>query len=294
MIDSINLNLMKKKFGTLISKIFTDAKMSVALINDSLLKWNMFESFEKNNTEEFMNSSLDSLAKQLGCNSFVFSEDINSVLYWVGIQYFNIFLNTRIPMKQIILLLPLDNLIDKYDLYHEMNEKEIVKDFLIDYGQESVLKKLRNKSDISISSLSFLTGISVNTIKFYEKSNKNLFNASFANITKIKKALKAEESFFYEKSEFIPYSENLWNDSIFIAAFKKNIKEYLNLSVEDFQIITDADFLKSAIVSLYIGPICYLQDSRRKKQIPSSVVERAVSLAVDETINRNSFNNLYF
>ena len=169
MIDTIELQEIKTKFAKLISKLYTDAGFSIENINDSLVKSDLLDCFEYNRPSVFMNMSFEEISEKLGAGKFKFNEELNEELYWSGIQYMNIFLNRQIPLKQLLIMIPISTMIEKFKVYHEMNDIEMLKVY-DGFSETSVLRNLRKQSNRSIRELSYITGIPENSLKRYEKS----------------------------------------------------------------------------------------------------------------------------
>ena len=262
MIDYIYSYDIKEKFGHIISKLFYGAKIDIENINYKILSDDFFDFFEKNDLS-FLGEQYQTIAKQLFNANIINETNNTNPLYWAGIEYMNICLNLFIPLKQVVLLCPLQEMINHYDIYHEMNDIEILKEFLNNEYKRSILKNARKLRNVTINELSVLTNISSQTLKYYEKSNDNLFNASFINIEKIARALDLSLSIFKRKSSFVYINKNLLENNDYISTLKGIIKKYYNIKENDFifelketalikygkkQIIIDSELFKKFIL----------------------------------------------
>ena len=226
MIKQVNILYLKEKFATLLSKLYEDAKISLNEINDKLLYSDFLNCFEQNQLDEFINDSYESIIYKLFNKETVFSNELNSEIYWAGIQYMNIFLNKTIPLKQILLLCPLEEMIEYFAIYHELQENEIINKFISDNYSKSILSKLIKDKTLNMQKISYLTNISINTLKYYSLNNINLFNASNENINKLKHILKVDDSLFVKQSNFVPYSSHLLEDQTLFYMFNEIVKKY--------------------------------------------------------------------
>jgi len=206
MIEQVDVQSIKNKFSVLLSKLYTNSKLSLDQINEKILTSDYFDFLENNDTEAFVMSSYESIAKDVFMADSVFSEEVLSQLFWAGLMYMSITLNKRIPLKQVFLLCPLEQMVSYFEVYHEMHEGQLINAFLRDEYKGSILRKLRARKGFSVRQLSSTTGIAEYTIKYYEKDNNNLFSASFENIKKLQQTLDCSESFFKRESSFVPFS----------------------------------------------------------------------------------------
>lgn len=266
MLQYIDIQSLKKKFATAISKLYTNCGISVENIEDKMISSELFDFLENNNTEEFMEMSYESLGKVLFNASSVFNEERNEALYWAGLQYMNISLNCNIPLRQVALICPLSRMLTHFEIYHEMNDIRMVEEFMKNEYRRSILKALRNREGLSVRQLGELTGISENTIKHYEKSNENLFKASFENIVSLTRVLKCSYIFFVRESEFVPLSRTLWEHKEFREEFDSNISRV---------------FGKAGIQVLHDSIPISIERGRKKQYLPDVFVERSFRRAFD-------------
>ncbi len=119
--------------------------------------------------------------------------------YWCGYCYFELFLMLRKPFSYLFLKLPLEKMLDLYNVYHEMDISQLVDYFHDKEKEETILRLLCKRYRCSINKLSKATGISVNTLNKYRSSDQSLYNASFQNIYKISVFFKTPISLFVEE-----------------------------------------------------------------------------------------------
>ena len=231
----LEIRKLKDKFGTLISILNNELGIELDLINERILISSYFDSFESEKINDFVDDSFEkiiSLLFEFDCN--IAYKENKSELYWAGIQYINIFLNYQIPLKTIFLLMPLNETINNYYIYHEMNEKEFCNLFIDRYYKKSILKNLIDK-EYSLRELSFLTDIPEPSLKALLK-NDNLFKSSNSNIDKISTVLNVSNVFFRKNSNLLINDYYLYKNNEFINILTDNIKVFFNFK-KDFSFV---------------------------------------------------------
>ena len=301
MIDTIELQPLKSKFASLISRLYTDAKFPIENINESLIRSDLLDCFENNHPEIFLRMSIEEMSEKLGAGKIKFSEERNEELYWSGLQYMNIFFNKMIPLKQLLLLVPINSMIDKFKIYHEINDIEVLKAF-DSFSKTNILKSLRKQSGKSIRELSYLTDIPENSLKRYEKSNNFLFNASFENIHSLRNYFKVDSSMFRNRTAFIPYSIYLWNDNNFTTELKKQICLAFKIGEEETLILRESDSLNEALKknkrTVVVEPLSFLytvySDRVLKKHLDTDIMLMAIYKSIIFSVNNSDSTNMYF
>jgi len=204
MIETVDTQALKNKFGVLLSKLYTNSKMPFDVITQKILIDDYFDFLERQDSGSFLMKSYEEIARDVFKCEFVFSENLVSEIYWAGQMYMTISLNCQIPLKQLFLICPLEKMVSHFEIYHEMNDQQFVSAFLGDEYKTSILRTLRKKSGLSTRVLSVCSGVAEHTIKYYEKDNSHLFNASFENICGLRRVLNCSESLLKRQSDFIP------------------------------------------------------------------------------------------
>lgn len=265
---SVGTSYIKNKFATLLSKMVTDAKLSYNEITNRLIESEFLDCFENNNISIIYDKSYEAIIYDLFRKECAFSEEIDPVVYWCGEQYISIFLNKRVPLKQLFLMCPLATIEKYYELYHQQNESKFIDLFMNKIYGESILKKLRKKRGYSARELAVLSSVSINTIKYYE-NNENLYKASFENINRILSVLEYSHSFVKEKTDYVPSFVSLIN----ISEIKENFYTYIY------------SFYNSDVEIEYNAGDFWIKGTHKKK-INKKIIDAAIVYAIEKYDNR--------
>ncbi len=118
-----------------------------------------------------------------------------SDVYWVGWMLTHYQWYSGRTFKNIIDTVPFRELLGLYPTFHEA---DITKSYyMMDEHfkrSESKLKRLRKLCGMTQEALADESGVSLNTIRAYERKSKDINKAQFDNIMKLSKALKCEIS----------------------------------------------------------------------------------------------------
>ena len=117
--------------------------------------------------------------------------------YWCGNVYFYLSKKTNKPLSYILLKLPFNELIDYYDIYHEMDNSSILERFTQIEKEATIIGLLCKYYPCTLNKLSESTKISINTIKKYSKDDKYLYSGSFQNIYLIAEFFNVNYSLFF-------------------------------------------------------------------------------------------------
>lgn len=118
-----------------------------------------------------------------------------SDVYWVGWMLAHYQWYSGRSFKSILDTVPFDELLGLYGTLHEadINKSYDVMDEHFKQN-ESKLKKVRKQCGVTQEQLANESGVSINTIRAYERGSKDLNKAQFDIIMKLAKALKCEIS----------------------------------------------------------------------------------------------------
>lgn len=115
--------------------------------------------------------------------------------YWTGwaLSYYQWV--TSLKFKQIIHYIPITDIRDMYNPYHEMDIRrftEKMNDLINEIKVESNLKLRRERIGLSQKELAFLTNIPLRTIQQYEQRQKNINKAAAETVISLSKVLFCE------------------------------------------------------------------------------------------------------
>lgn len=176
-------------------------KMHPAAFTDYLISSKYVMEIEKGNLFEISDISVEEGYHSIVGNNIAKDDSfgIYNDAYWCGHCYFELFLTLHKPFSYLFLKLPLEKMLDLYNVYHEMDISQLIDYFHDKEKEETILRLLCKRYRCSINKLSKATGISVNTLNKYRSSDKSLYNASFQNIYKISMFFKTPISLFVEE-----------------------------------------------------------------------------------------------
>lgn len=271
----LDIKELKDKFGTLLSILGSNLNIELDIINEKVKISSYFERFETDEIFEFMDDSFEKIVSDiLNYNGYIYYKENKIELFWAGIQYMNIFLNYQIPLKTIFLLMPLKEMVSKFKIYHEMNEKELCEEFINNYYSKSILKNLIDK-EYSLRELSFLTDIPEASLKALEK-NDNLFKTSNLNIEKLSCVLNVSKVYFRKKSNLVIHDYYLYKNKEFTAILTNNLKEFFNYK-KSMKYINDAVEIKDDDEYLIISPTVDLEITDLRKKLNNHMVIISIS-----------------
>lgn len=118
--------------------------------------------------------------------------------YWSGYSYFELFLKTHKPFSYLFLKLPLEKMLDIYEIFHEMDFTSLLEYFKKRETENTILGVLCKNKKCSLTKLKEATGISVNTLSKYRSSDEILYKASFQNIYKLARYFEVPISLFVD------------------------------------------------------------------------------------------------
>lgn len=298
---AINNNDIKNKFGTLLSVLHTEGFLDDA-IDNGIIESTFFDCFENNNVNLFVNTGIEEIIQTVFSKSIYvdYNKALISEYYWAGQSYIQIMLNSNVPLKRALMLLPLKDMIDLYPVYHEMNPVKIRLKYKEIEDNVSILKVIRNINGYSIRKLSFLTGIKEITLATYDKSNEKLFNASSNNINKLLNVFNISKSIFNKESSYVPYFEFMFEDKEFVDLFLNNICEYLNIDIQEIKSIVyllDSKTIKKDLKKykklIYIKKPGIIYSSRKVQQLEEKEYLSLFKKTIAEIINMKSNENYY-
>ena len=278
MIRFVDLTRFEETFATMLSSFHVDAGLSLDHISQKIIETDYFDFLEKNDWDAFdayCARPYQAMLKDLF--RFDFNRELSfekGAVYWAGLTYMKAFLNYRIPLKQLFLLCPLQQMVRYFDPYHEMNFLRICEKLLHEDCRQSILKSLRKGRKITVPQLSFLTGISKATLLYYELDNDHLFKASSDNVLTLARILKTNPSIFYRRSFFNPISRFLLRDPEYANSLLAMLCAYYGLTQSEGLAVHIYD--EGDGDGLYIGQRNLLVVGHKAISVPDTVMEGLV------------------
>lgn len=278
-----NSNIIKNKFGTLLSIVHSFGFVDDA-INEMIINSDFFDCFENNNDNVFLQAGIeDIVVKVFNKNIYIdYNKPLISEYYWAGQSYIQIMLNNDVPLKRILLFLPLKEMINLFPVYHEINPLKLCQRYKKIEESNNLLKILMDREKYSIRKLSYLCGIKDVTLISYLQDNKKMFNASYKNIVTISNQFSISMHIFSRCSSYVPYFDFMSNDDEFINKFVMCILTYLNINNNGIKVINNYVDNKEIIKLLKkYKKVLYVKDkiivySSRNKIILSEIEYRSL------------------
>ena len=236
-------SLAKEKFALLIAKLHS-VDLLTDYINDTLIQSSFFDCFEKNDLRDFMTLSFENITKEVFKKEVVYDYSLNYIdaYYWAGLTIMSIMMNLEVPMKRVLTIMPLKEIVGAYEIYHEMHIEQFLHHYLELENERSLLKILRSKAGLSIAKISYLTGIKTSLLSFLDYSNAALFGTSFSNLTKLSILFDQSIDLFKKKSTFVAFSSDILHSEAFKPLLMNRILRYFNMK-DDVNYIVTYDYI---------------------------------------------------
>ena len=185
MID-YDLNKIKDIFARMFV-IGIQNKINLYSFSAMLERSEFVSSIEKEEYTELYNEPLENIFYSITDNKIEkdTSYGIYNDAYWVGECYFKLHLTLNKSFAYLFLKLPIEKMLDLYPVYHEMDFSSLVEYFKQIEEDTTILKILCDEKKVSLTEVSRKTGININTLRKYYRSDVALYKAEFQNIAKI-------------------------------------------------------------------------------------------------------------
>lgn len=121
--------------------------------------------------------------------------------YWVGWALAQYQLYSDIPYKDIVSRIPLNELLNMYDAFHEMDISHFIESIDIKFKQrnkKTKLKIFRVNAGLSQRELAEKSGVSLRLIQLYEQRANDINKGQFETICLLSRALKCDVADLYE------------------------------------------------------------------------------------------------
>ena len=167
----------KTKYGDTLTYLLGRAyseNYSFDYIQKTISYSQMISEFEKSNVTIIAFSSMERIYNDIfpkHVNNYVFNP--YDVFGWCGYVYVYLFLKMEITFEALFYLIPLEEMLNLYHLYHEMSVTQI-EDYAFEMLKYSMLDIVMKARKISNGDLSRMTGISVSTINALRYGKRNI------------------------------------------------------------------------------------------------------------------------
>lgn len=266
---NIDYLYFKDKFSSFINDLYVKNGLTLNSITDKLIESDLLDLSNEDNIQKLLEFEYEDfvycLFKEHAKN---LSNDKLAELIWSANSYLTISFNTLTPIKRVLLFCPLDRMVSLYDVYHEMNDIQLVDYFKKEIIKYNPLKALREKRGFTLHELSVLSGITTNTLKYYEKC-ENLSNVSVKNIDGLAKSLMVDNCIFIKEEKIAIY--DLYN-----VAYNEKILRFMR----DFLFM----YYQKYIENISLLPVFEIEINNKKIYPKDIVFERAYNYAVKRYI----------
>ena len=199
---------------------------------------------------------------------------------FIAMSYFNLFLYFNKSFEYIFLYWPLSNFLHKYDIYHEMDISNLRSDFIRKINKKTLLNALSRDRHLKLIEISKLTGININTVNRYCRSDKHLYEASYKNIYKLSILFGVKVNIFAEKL-FVYLDQSVY----LFDGFNKDYRNYLGLYFVSYfdKRFDELDFRYDRINNIFIA------NNNTKIIVISASMDNIDIAKLNQTIDKNTF-----
>ena len=198
--------LYLSKASRTVGNMLHDAVLEFGISGTDFLKRfiqsDVAEQFENGNPKYIAGKSglelfLEVMEKTTGesCNTRLIESYERSPVYWVGWMLTHYQWYSGRTFKSILDTVPYDELIALYGTLHEADIQKSYEVLDAHFAKsESKLKAARKHCGLTQEALANESGVSLNTIRAYERKSKDLNKAQFDIVMRLAKALKCDVS----------------------------------------------------------------------------------------------------
>ena len=162
-------------------------KINLYSFSSALERSEFVNCIEKDTYSELFNQPLEDIFYSITENKVEKDESygIYNDAYWAGKCYFDLHTTLNKSFAYLFLKLPIDKMLDLYPVYHEMDFSSLIEYFKQIEEETMILKTLCEEKKVTLTEVSKKTGININTLRKYYRSDVSLYKAEFQNIAKI-------------------------------------------------------------------------------------------------------------
>lgn len=189
------------KYIDIIARLYSlaiDFKMNPDAISERIIKSEIIRDIERRNYCDLDNNTFRSISYFLfpeinAQDDYLFNYDRG---YWCGYVYMSLFYELKKPISYIILKLPLKELMEMYDVYHEMDISFLFEYFKEIENRNTIIEIILDRYNLSVTKLSKESNVPLRTIKNFKKDDENLYKGTFLNVHRIALALDLPDNLF--------------------------------------------------------------------------------------------------
>ena len=234
---------------------------------------------ENNEINRFLkDNNSDICFNVFGAKQNNYSDDYRNDLMYAGESYISISISLSIPLRKLFLLFPLSEMLELYQVYHEMNPFRIIEEVKNRIEHKSSFKILLDNSSYSINQLAKLIQCDRRTLMELYNSPKQEKKLPYEKVKLLSRALSISECFFL-RSFFIPYFSSLWKSEEFISTMKNNISIISSLEV---MLPRDDISNKKNYILLDYSALYIFRNGKKIRQIYPSTFDELLSLSIEQ------------
>lgn len=276
---TIDIISIKRKFGQLLSTSILQYGINVDVLNSKIINSPYFDFMETNEINRFLkDNNSDICFNVFGAKQNNYSDDYRNDLMYAGESYISISISLSIPLRKLFLLFPLSEMLELYQVYHEMNPFRIIEEVKNRIEHKSSFKILLDNSSYSINQLAKLIQCDRRTLMELYNSPKQEKKLPYEKVKLLSRALSISECFF-SRSFFVPYFSSLWKSEEFISTMKNNISIISSLEV---MLPRDDISNKKNYILLDYSALYIFRNGKKVRQIYPSTFDELLSLSIEQ------------
>ena len=276
---TIDIISIKRKFGQLLSASILQYGINVDVLNSKIINSPYFDFMENNEINRFLkDNNSDICFNVFGAKQNNYSDDYRNDLMYAGESYISISISLSIPLRKLFLLFPLSEMLELYQVYHEMNPFRIIEEVKNRIEHKSSFKILLDNSSYSINQLAKLIQCDRRTLMELYNSPKQEKKLPYEKVKLLSRALSISECFF-SRSFFVPYFSSLWKSEEFISTMKNNIS-----IISSLEVILPRDDIsnKKNYIFLDYSALYIFRNGKKVRQIYPSTFDELLSLSIEQ------------
>ncbi|MCD8325134.1 MAG: helix-turn-helix domain-containing protein [Lachnospiraceae bacterium] len=198
--SQLYLNKASRAVGNMLHDAVVESGMNGTDFLKRFVQSDVADQFENGNPKYIAGKSgmelfVEVMEKTTGesCNANPVESYDRSPVYWVGWMLAHYQWYSGRTFKSILDKVPYDDLLPLYGTLHEADIQKSYEVMDARFADsESTLKTARKHSGLTQEALATESGVSLNTIRAYERKSKNLNKAQFDIVMRLAKALRCE------------------------------------------------------------------------------------------------------